>query len=143
MKRQLMLFAGLAVLAAPVTAQADPYERVGTVVLTYAQCDWAEMQRIRLIADSVMVPTAQELVDEGLWFHYGALFHDVGDEWNVVFFYVAENRQAFFEAWEEYIDRLDSDHPGLYSWFLERCQAHKENVYEAGPFTVLRRGGRP
>ena len=143
MTRQLMLLAGIAAFAAPTKAQGVVAADAGTVVLAYAQCEWGEMERIRLIADSVMVPVGQQMVDQGHWLSYGIMFHDIGDEWNVVFVYTARSKESFFEGWQAYSDMLDHDHPGLYSWMMDRCRAHKENVYEAGPFTVPRLSARP
>ncbi len=140
MIRRFSVLALLALLAVPTALEAQGEQ--GTVVLSYSQCSYGQMNRIAQIADSVMVPIAQELVDEGLLTNYGALFHDVGDEWNVVFVYAAQDKPTFFAAWEEYNRRLNDRHPALVSFFTEHCRAHKENMYIQGPFTQARPPGR-
>jgi hypothetical protein len=87
------------------------------------------------LTDSAVVPIAQELVNEGKIFNYGMLTHSWGDEWNVVYYYVVENHQAFLSFWGEFVSRIQERHPNLFSEFQARCSEHRDNIHGHSAFT--------
>lgn len=85
---------------------------------------------VNQLIDSIGVPVLQELVDEGMLAGFGQFNHVWGDQWNVNFWYVAEDMASFSAAWDEYIKRVGERHPGSFASIVEHFQAHKDNMYE-------------
>lgn len=111
-------------LATPAQAQdEDP-----TVGVLYWKCDYAEMEKIEQIADSVAAPIYQELVDEGEIMNWGMMTHQWGDPWNVVFYITAADTPSFLDAYEEASQRIQERHPDL-TPITEYCTEHKDNIY--------------
>ena len=123
-------------LLAPATeAQDDPSGQA--VALLMWKCNFAEMNNIVQVSDSLTVPIAQELVDEGKLIYYQMLTHDWADEWNVVLYYRAENKAALFEAWAEVGSRLRERHPDRVRLFRDFCTEHKDNIYVTQMSTTI------
>ena len=134
MKSAVTLVLSFALLApAAVAAQDGPLP--GTVVLSFNKCDLDQVGYLARLTDSAVVPIAQELVNEGMIFNYGLMTHNWGDEWNVVYYYVAESHRAFLDFWSEFVSRIQQRHPDLFGEFQERCSEHKDNIYGHSAFT--------
>lgn len=116
---------GAGLLVAPVQAQEEENPTVG---VSYWKCDWAEMEELEQIADSVAVPIYQEMVDEGEIRNWEMMTHQWGDSWNVVFSITADDTPSFLEAFEEANRRMQEQHPDL-APLSEYCSDHKDNIY--------------
>ncbi|NNG15115.1 MAG: hypothetical protein HKM89_01455 [Gemmatimonadales bacterium] len=135
MKRLLTLSLAFALLApAALAAQDGPLP--GTIVLSFNKCDLDQVGYLTQLTDSAVVPIAQELVNEGKIFNYGMMTHSWGDEWNVAYYYVVENQQAFFDFWSEFVSRVSERHPNLFNEFQARCSEHKDSIYGHAAFTA-------
>ena len=135
MTHRLILFLALACLLAPTISLAQESEPRPTIVLLSWKCDFAQLGTIAQVSDSLMIPIAQELVDEGKLLNHGMLIHDWADEWNVVFYYGAADKTAFFSAWAEILSRLNERHPDAPA-ITDYCTEHKDNIYTLRTFTT-------
>lgn len=133
MSRPLPLAAAMLLLPAFATAQ-QPQQPAPprTVVVSSWKCNWDSLGRISRITDSLLVPIARELINEGHWASFGLLLHDWADEWNVVYYYAAPDRQRFFAGWAEFIRRFQQRHPTAPP-LTRMCSEHKDNIYSWGP----------
>ena len=136
MPRRLLLAAVL-VCASPTWAAAQQIVDAGTMHLSRAKCSWGVLDEITELTDSVYLPIAQGMVEEGLMLAYGLLLHDYGDAWNVAWYTIASDRQAMFSAREELTRRVEELFPDLnfLVWFAERCHEHEDLIYNVGPRT--------
>lgn len=123
--------------AAPSLASGQQFVTAGTMHLSRAKCSWGVLPEIEILTDSIFVPIAQEMVEEGLMLAYGLLIHDYGDAWNVAWYTMASDRQAMFAAREELTRRQEERYPDLHflTWFAERCHEHEDLIYTVGPHT--------
>jgi hypothetical protein len=87
-----------------------------TLVLQQNKCDLGKVGEIRAFVDSAFAPVAQELVNEGKIMGFHSAFHAWGDEWNVVYFYVAES-----------IPRSHADDAGLVLRAQRQLLSHGED----------------
>lgn len=128
-----VLFVAAAVVPGAQAQQAPAQ----TLVVAYWKCDWAHMGTLVQRYDSLSVPINQELVDEGMLTSAGVLTHDWADEWNLVFWWLAESKEAFFSAWAEGNRRFSERHPDPPAdpTFTEACGEHKDAIYNYGPAT--------
>ena len=122
--RQLAVSATLALFAVSVSAQSQN----PTVGVSYWKCDFAHMGELTNAADSLLTPIAQELVNEGKLYAFGTLGHAWGDEWNLVFYWVAEDIPAFTAGWAEMTSRINQRHPDAFP-ITDYCSDHKDNIY--------------
>lgn len=130
MHRIRICVAVVALLAASyAAAQAQ------TLVLQQNKCDMAKLGEIRAFADSAWMPIAQELVNEGKLMAYHSAFHSWGDEWNVVYIYVAESIPAFLTAFGELYSRTVGRYPESVSMFQGWCFEHKDSFLRMGKMT--------
>jgi hypothetical protein len=66
---------------------------------------------------------------------YDMFFHDWGDEWNVNWYRIGQDRSAVFDAVSEVGRRMNERHPDAPNLF-ESCRAHRDNIYFWGPRTA-------
>ncbi len=71
---------------------------------------------------------AQAVVDSGAWNDAGVFYHAWAGEWNVNFYYMAEDIPAILAGWEQYIAAMDDDAPDLTNY----CTEHKDGFYGFG-----------
>lgn len=135
MHRAIILALSVAFVA-PVALVAQEGPLPGTIVVSYNKCDLGQVSYLTQLTDSAVVPIAQELVNEGKIFNYGLMTHSWGDEWNVVYYYVVENQDAFFSFWSEFVSRIQERHPDLFGEFQSRCSEHKDSIYGHAAFTA-------
>ncbi len=128
MIRRLILFIALAGLFAPTVSLAQESQQPTTVAVEYWKCDYSKLGIIAQVTDSLVIPIAQELVNEGRLVSYGMLTHNWGDEWNVVFYQTAADKTAFFSAWTEINSRFNERHPDVPP-LTDYCTEHKDNIY--------------
>ena len=122
-----ILFLILICLFAPTASHAQDSQRE-TLVLEVWKCQWDKVGIFAQVADSIQVPIAQELIDEGKLLSFGMLAHDFSDEWNVVYYTRAADKTAFFSAVSEMNSRLAERHPDVNPWG-DYCTEHKDNIY--------------
>jgi len=135
MLRRSTLFLALVCLVAPAESFAQDSDQAPTTVVTLSwKCDIMMLGAIARETDSLTVPIAQELIDEGLLVNYGLLLHDWADEWNVVFYWTAADKAAFFSAWSEMNSRFGERHPDAPTTLTDSCTDHKDNIYRLATF---------
>jgi len=127
--KRIALIAILVCLVVPTVAEAQ------TLVVSQNKCQLDKLGDIRAFADSAWIPIAQELVNEGRFAAVGSAFHAWGDEWNVIYWYVAEDIPAFVSAFSELFSRAEERHPSSFDQFAGWCFEHKDSMYSVGPQT--------
>ena len=137
MPRRLVLAAAL-LCAAPASIEGQQIVEAGTMHLSRAKCSWAVLDEISDLTDSIYVPIAQQMVEEGLMLAYGLLIHDYGDAFNIAWYTIASDRAAMFKARETLTQRVEERFPDLnfLVWFAERCTEHEDLIYSVGPHTI-------
>jgi hypothetical protein len=108
----------------------------GTLVVSQNKCALDKQSQVRQMTDSLWIPIAQELVNEGKLTAAGSAYHNWGDEWNVVVWYTATNVTAFHSAFTELFSRVNQRHPTLVPQFFSWCSEHKDNIYSMGKATT-------
>jgi hypothetical protein len=98
-------------------------------------CPQSALGDIAQAYDSIARPIEEELVAEGKMVGAGLFFHNWGDEWNVNYYRLGQDRTSLFEAIEEVGRRIQERHPDAPNLF-EVCSAHKDNIYFWGPRTA-------
>ena len=111
-------------------------EAQGTLVVSQNKCALDKQGQLRQLSDSLWIPIAQELVNEGKLTAAGSAYHTWGDEWNVVVWYTASNITTFLSAFNELIARVNQRHPTLLPQFLSWCSEHKDSFYGQGRATT-------
>jgi hypothetical protein len=71
---------------------------------------------------------AQAVVDAGQWDDAGVFYHAWAGEWNVNFYYIAEDIPAILEGWQAYMSSFGDDDPNL----TDYCTDHKDGFYAFG-----------
>jgi len=106
-----------------------------TLVLSQNKCALDKQDQLRRMADSLWMPIAQELVNEGKLTSVGSAYHAWGDEWNVILWYIAPTFNAFNTGFGELVSRINQRHPTLLPQFLAWCSEHKDSIYTMGRTT--------
>ena len=109
-----------------------------TLVLSQNKCAPDKQGQIRQMTDSLWIPVAQELVNEGKLTAAGSAYHSWGDEWNVVVWYIATNIPTFLSAYDELFGRVNKRHPTMIQQFFSWCSDHKDSFYSMGKGTTRR-----
>lgn len=78
---------------------------------------------------------ALAVVEAGTWKEAGVFYHAWAGEWNVNFYFMADDIPAILAGWDEYVASMDDDAPDLNQW----CSEHKDGFYEFGE-TVMGTG---
>lgn len=129
------LLAAILALPAPTLAQ-EAEEGPQTLVVSQWKCDSQHIGEIMAGADSVALPVWEEVVDEGLLESVGTFTHEWGDSWNVNIYYVAADKEAFFDAYDEINERISERAPEDEEGPLAKyCTEHRDNIYRLGPNT--------
>lgn len=128
---RLALLCCVLCLLVPSTLNAQ-----GVLVVSQNKCALDKQGQLRQTNDSLWIPIAQELVNEGKLTAAGSAYHAWGDEWNVVLWYTAADTEAFFSAFSELVGRFNQRHPGLMGQFQSWCSEHKDSMYSQGRSTT-------
>ena len=120
--------------AASETPEAAAEPATGLFISSW-KCSFDQIDEIFRSYDSLTVPIEQELVNEGIFVGAGMYRHDWGDEWNVNYYRLAQDRDAVFAAIAEVGRRFQERHPDAGPGPLAQCMAHKDNIYFWGPRT--------
>ncbi len=105
-----------------------------TIGLNYWKCNGSELGNIVQSIDSLFLPIAQELVDEGKILGFGTMTHQTGDEWNLVYYITATDAVAFMQGFQESVQRFTQRHPDA-APLTDHCREHKDNIYTFQHFT--------
>jgi hypothetical protein len=130
--RRLLLCTVLLLLAASIFSTAEAQ----TLVASQNKCDYAKQGELQALTDSLFLPIAQEFVNEGKLNFFTSAYHAWGDEWNVVYYYVAESIPAFLEAFEGMVSVMQERHPEFVEFFWDACFEHKDSFYSLGTGTT-------
>lgn len=109
-------------------------------VLITAQykCSAEKLTALQAFNDTAFIATAQELVDEGMLLGAGTAYHLWGDEWNVVYWYTAEDIPTYLAAFSELLSRLGQRYRETALEQASWCNEHKDNMYSSGTVTTPR-----
>jgi hypothetical protein len=107
-----------------------------TLVLSQNKCALDKQDQVRRLADSLWMPVAQELVNEGKLTSVGSAYHAWGDEWNVIIWYIAPTINAFNTGFNDLVTRINQRHPTLFPQFGAWCSEHKDSIYTMGRTTT-------
>lgn len=108
------------------------------LVISMYQC---EFDRIGDVFDQYAefaIPIQNELIQEGKLRGAGSFAHTWASEWNVGFYWVAEDVKTFIDAWQESNQRVGQavEAAGSPSSALsEACPVHRDGIYTLGPRT--------
>lgn len=119
------------VLAATITIAQEKEKpaKPGTLVFSQNICPIENMPKLEAALDSIFAPILDKFIDEGKLFGWGVLTHAWGDEWNWNYYYIVENHRAFLDFFDEYVKRVQEQHPGLMNEIRPLITRHKDNIY--------------
>ena len=123
MRRTTLL--GLALLLGTVAS----LKAQDTVVIQQFKCDINEITSLRAQADTIWIPVANELVSEGKFQYVQVLERDMGDEWNVLWYYRAADVETFRAAFEEWGLRVEDRFPGANAMYNRDCPEYTQYSY--------------
>ncbi len=123
MRRTTLL--GLALLLGTVAS----LKAQDTVVIQQVKCDINEITSLRAQADTIWIPVANELVSEGKFQYVQVLERDMGDEWNVLWYYRAADMETFRAAFEEWFIRVEDRFPGANAMYNRDCRESTQYSY--------------
>ena len=123
-------------LAFVLTLLATSAHAQGILTVSYNKCALDKQEQIRQVMDSLWLPIAQELVNEGKLTGAGSAYHAWGDEWNVVIWYTAPNITTFLAGFNELYRRMNQRHPDAAARFGSWCTEHKDSFYAMGKETT-------
>lgn len=131
MRRTLIAVGFVAALVAPSSVAAAQ-----TLVISQNKCGLSKIEDVRAFADSVFLPIAQRVVNEGKLLGFQSAFHAWGDEWNVVYVYQAKSISAFLSAVGEIFTEMFERYPDIMERTADWCWEHKDSFYSLGKGTV-------
>jgi len=124
-----------AFLAVPLLVASIAHAQ-GTLVVSQQKCAIGKVDQLHQMIDSMWLPAAQELVNEGKLLAAGSAYHSWGDEWNVVLWYTAADIPTFLAAFDDMFGRVNQRYPTLITQFQASCTEHKDSFYIAGKSTT-------
>ena len=130
MRRRLLL-GTILVIGAPFALNAQ-----GILAVQENKCALDKQGQIHRMIDSLFIPIAQELVNEGKLIAVGSDYHAWGDEWNVVAWYQAQDLPTFLAAFRELTKRTNERHPDFLPQIFSWCSEHKDSFYTVGRMTT-------
>ena len=99
------------------------------VVYSENKCHQGHMDDLVQMTTDKWGPIMNEVVEEAKWVDWGILEHAWGNEWNWNVYYVAEDRESFFEGWDLMIKKMNEKHPGWFDEFEDWCFEHKDSMH--------------
>ena len=105
------------------------------LITSFNMVSMSDIGKVNKMVDSIFTPILKELVDEEMIYSFGQFNHSWGDEWNVIYWYVAEDIPAFVSAFSELFSRAEERHPSSFDQFAGWCFEHKDSMYSVGPQT--------
>jgi len=116
------------------TADAEGASEGGnpTLVLSFYQCETARIGEVLDEYAEFSVPVYEQLIQADKLRGAGSFSHIWADEWNVGFFWVAEDIQTFIDSWQESNTMFPDNATNVIG---EACPTHKDGFYTLGPRT--------
>lgn len=115
---------------------ATPAHAQGTLVVSSNICALDKLEQLHQMTDSIFLPVAQQLVNEGRLEAAGSAYHHWGDEWNFVLWYTAKDIPTFLAAFDEAVRRVTQRDPDFITRFQTSCSRHKDSFYTTGKSTT-------
>ncbi len=88
-----------------------------------------DMGTVNQLADSLMRPILDAMVDEGVIYNWGILTHRWGDEWNWNWYMFTKDHASFVSAWNQFVERASKANPGSLGQIFRHTTAHKDNTF--------------
>ena len=129
----IALFLSIGGLATPAQAQEMEDDGQDFFVLSENKVPFNQMGTINAIMDTTSSVILDQMVEEGLLKDWGVLRHAWGNEWNLNIYYVTESHEAFVTFWDEYVSRMQEQHPAALEKILSMTDAHRDNMYTRQP----------
>ncbi len=105
------------------------------LIISMYQCDFGRIGDVFEQYETLSQPVYEAMIEEGKLRGAGTFAHTWASEWNVGFYFVAEDVGTFMDAWNEGNQRIGEaagDTPGVVN---EACPVHKDGIYIMGPRT--------
>ncbi len=118
-------------------AEGAPTGGNPTLAIAYWECDFGALGDIIGQYESNAIPVLNEMVAEGKLRGAGSFGHIWADEWNLAFYWVAEDIAGFIDAWQEAGQRINAANPDAPNLVFENCSAHRDGIYNLGPRTGM------
>jgi hypothetical protein len=114
-----------------------PASSAAQVLVTASyKCRNDKVPALRAFNDTAFVATAQELVNEGRLLSAGTAYHLWGDEWNVVYWYTADDIPGYLAALSELLSRVGQRYSEGAVERASWCTEHRDNIYDSGRVTT-------
>ncbi len=122
------LFVAPASLAQDTVSDASESARkTSFMMLNQSVC--SDVSSMMTRTESTFAPIMNALRDEGAIEDWGLLTHAWGDEYNWNWYIVAENHQAWLDAWRQIVQRVQAADPQFMASVTASCTMHKDNLY--------------
>ncbi len=108
------------------------------LVISMYQCDYGRIGDVFDQYSEFSLPVQEALIQEGKLRGAGTFAHTWASEWNVGFYWVAEDVNTFMDAWQESNQRVGEavEAAGSPANALgEACPVHRDGIYILGPRT--------
>ncbi len=126
-----------ALSAALILGLVAPTSSAAQVLVTASyKCRSDKVPALRAFNDTAFVATAQDLVNEGKLLSTSTAYHLWGDEWNVVYWYTAEDIPGYLAAFSELLSRVGQRYPEGGAERASWCTEHRDNIYLSGKMTI-------
>ncbi len=109
-----------------------------TLVISMYQCDFGRIGDVFEQYAEFGIPVQEALIEEGQLRGAGTFAHTWADEWNVGFYWVAEDVPTFIGAWNDSNQRVGQAVQAAGSpanALAEACPVHRDAIYTLGPRT--------
>ncbi|MDX1438750.1 MAG: hypothetical protein R3284_02500 [Rubricoccaceae bacterium] len=107
-----------------------------TMALSFWKCNFGALGSLMNAVEETGLPVAQEMVDDGDIFAWGAMTHNWGDEWNVMFYSATPDESSFMDATSELQSRqFQAYGEELINEFGASCWGHRDSIYSMRLFT--------
>ena len=127
MKKLLVLALLLLFTTGTFAQDADP-NASNTVVVISNSTKLSDQADVFSVFDQYERPFWNSLVSQGDLLGFGHMSHSWGDEYNHNVYFVAEDKSAFFDAWDRYSTELDVPEDVL-NETQRKILKHKDNIY--------------
>lgn len=130
MRKTFAMLLAAVLVAVPAAAQEEESDRPGVVAFSLWKCPFGNLSEAVEISNAERGDVYDAMVEEGMIQGWGVLTHLWGDEWNLVFYTLAEDAQAAIEASSEFFRRIGEVDPEgeITQRFFELCPTHKDNI---------------
>lgn len=105
------------------------------LVISMYKCDFGRIDDVYEQYEMLSQPVYEALIQEGKLRGAGTFNHTWASEWNLAFYFIADDVNSFMDAWNESNQRIGEaagDTPGVIG---EACPVHKDAIYIMGPRT--------